>query len=636
MFSFMTLLLTAVLAAQPGPGDPWFRITVVDEQTGRGVPLVELETVHHIRYYTDSNGIVAFHEPGLMDQDVFFFVKSHGYEYPSNASGDRGTAIRVVPGGSAVLKIKRKNIAERLYRVIGAGIYRDSVLTGQPVPIREPLLNARVLGSDSVINAIYRGRIWWFWGDTFHPAQPSGNYQVPGATSLLPAAGGLDPERGVDLTYFVDKQGLTREMAPMPGKGRTWIHGLIVLPDKMGRERLFTHYGKIENFESLEISARGLAVFDDDRQRFEHIVAIPKTSAINWEVPVQNFRKTVGGVDYLYFANPCPLTRVRADADSLKRYADYEAFTCLKQGSRLDKPELDRAADGRLRWAWKRDTPPLTPRDQDKLVQAGKLKVEESLLHLRDAESGKAILGHGGSVYWNDYRRRWVMIFSELMSTSFLGEVWYAEADTPLGPWVYARKIVTHDRQTFYNPKQHPFFDKDNGRILFFEGTYTNTFSGNPETTPTPRYEYTQILYKLDLADPRLNLPVAIYGGAGENGAGRFGTVRQMTKGQAAPVAFFALDRPGPTTVPIYAGPMGTLQIHKQGAGNAEALFHALQADARHPPATTMPLIEFVHKTSGQHAYSTDRGWASAGYDRSEKPIALVWRNPLQVILPTE
>ena len=42
-----------------------FRIHVVEEGTGRGVPLVELKTVNQIRYVTDSNGIVAFDEPGL-------------------------------------------------------------------------------------------------------------------------------------------------------------------------------------------------------------------------------------------------------------------------------------------------------------------------------------------------------------------------------------------------------------------------------------------------------------------------------------------------------------------------------------------------------------------------------------------
>ncbi len=193
----------------------------------------------------------------------------------------------------------------------------------------------------------------------------------------------------------------------------------------------------------------------------------------------------------------------------------------------------------------------------------------ETVHHIRYYTDSNGIVGHGGSVYWNDYRHRWVMIFVELGGTSYLGEVWFAEADTPLGPWVFARKIVTHDRQTFYNPKQHPFLDKDNGRILFFEGTYTNTFSGNPETTP--RYEYNQILYKLDLADPRLNLPVAIYALSGEQPPARFGTVSQLAKSQSAPPAFFALDRPGKGTAPIFAGPLETLQTSKTGERHAEA-----------------------------------------------------------------
>ncbi|HQH73793.1 MAG TPA: hypothetical protein PK360_17085, partial [bacterium] len=57
-------------------------------------------------------------------------------------------------------------LAERLYRITGAGIYRDSVLTSAPVPLREPVLNGGVLGQDSVLPALYHGRIYWFWGDT--------------------------------------------------------------------------------------------------------------------------------------------------------------------------------------------------------------------------------------------------------------------------------------------------------------------------------------------------------------------------------------------------------------------------------------------------------------------------------------
>ena len=101
------------------------------------------------------------------------------------------------------------------------------------------------------------------------------------------------------------------------------------------------------------------------------------------------------------------------------------------------------------------------------------------------------------------------MIAVEAMGSSLLGEVWYAEADTPLGPWVYARKVVTHDDYSFYNPKHHAMFDQEGGKIIYFEGTYTTTFSGSKD--PTPRYDYNQIMYQLDLSDPRLALPVPIY-----------------------------------------------------------------------------------------------------------------------------
>ena len=69
-------------------------------------------------------GIAAFEEPGLMDQPVFFHVRSHGYEFPKDGFGYRGKALPVREGGTAQLKVKRINVAERLYRVTGGGIYR--------------------------------------------------------------------------------------------------------------------------------------------------------------------------------------------------------------------------------------------------------------------------------------------------------------------------------------------------------------------------------------------------------------------------------------------------------------------------------------------------------------------------------
>src|SRR5262249_50783715 len=155
----LAILLASTLACAAEPPRP-FAMTVVDEQTGRGVPLVQLRTVSSIKLYTDSAGVAVFDEPGLMGQSVFFHVESPGYEYAADGFGFRGKALRVERGGSAKLTMRRVNIAERLYRLTGAGIYRDSVLAGRRVPIKEPLLNGQVFGSDSVVNTIYRRKVY--------------------------------------------------------------------------------------------------------------------------------------------------------------------------------------------------------------------------------------------------------------------------------------------------------------------------------------------------------------------------------------------------------------------------------------------------------------------------------------------
>ena len=490
------LLLAAMLAIET---EKPFAITVVDADTGRGVPLVELRTVNHLRFVTDSNGVVAFHEPGLMAEGVFFHVSGHGYEFPQDGFGNRGTKIQIAPGGSATLKIQRMNVAERLYRVTGAGIYRDSLLVGRAVPLKEPVLNGKVFGSDSVMSAEYRGKMYWFWGDTNLPNYPLGNFHVTGATSEIPGHGGLDPSLGVELSYFLDKNGAAKKMAELPGKGPTWIESLVPLADADGRERLYAAYVKIE--PPLTTVARGVAVFDDEKWQFEKLADIPLTAAAYPHGHA--FRHRDQGRDFIYFAHPFPLTRVPAMASAFADASAYQAYTCLKEGSRLDAPQIDRHADGRPRYSWKTDTPVVGPVEQAKLIADGKLKAADALLQLRDRDTGRAVTAHSGSVSWNEYRKRWVLIAVESGGgPSYLGEVWYAEADTLMGPWAYAEKVVTHDKYSFYNPKQHPTFAKDGGRTIFFEGTYTRDFSGNPDATP--RYEYNQVMYRLNLSDARL------------------------------------------------------------------------------------------------------------------------------------
>jgi len=83
-----------------------------------------------------------------------------------------------------------------------------------------------------------------------------------------------------------------------------------------------------------------------------------------------------------------------------------------------------------------------------------------------------------------------------------VGEVWYAEAERPEGPYGTAVKVVEHNQYNFYNVLQHPTLQQEGGRVIYLEGTYTAEFSGAKEKTP--RYNYNQVMYRLRLDDPRL------------------------------------------------------------------------------------------------------------------------------------
>lgn len=510
-----TTIRAADRQATAPPSSAYFRITVVDAQTGRGVPLVELTTVHGVVHVTDSAGVVAFHEPGLMDQDVFFFVRSHGYAYPKDGFENAGLKLRTTPGGRAEIRINRVNIAQRLYRITGAGIYRDSVLLGDRPPVAQPLLNGGVLGQDSVQTAVYRGMIYWFYGDTSRASYPLGNFSMSGATSELPpSAGGrgLDPAVGINLTYFVGPDGFSRGMCPIEGQpGPVWCDGMTTVTDATGRERLLCRFARMKSLG--EMYEQGFAQYNDDREVFDPVKRIPLDAKLFMRGQPVRHKDAEG--DYWYYATPFPLVRCRADYDALLDPSQYEAFTCLRPGTHYESkegdekerganlaPQLDRDASGKLIYAWKRDTTVVLQKEQNELIAQGLMKPEEALIRLHDAQTGKAVLGHSGTVAWNAYRKAWILIVQEAWGTSMCGEIWYAESPTLTGPWGAARKIITHNDYSFYNVSHHPFLDQDGGRIIYLEATYTMAFSGTK--TPTPRYDYNQIMYSLDLADPRL------------------------------------------------------------------------------------------------------------------------------------
>jgi hypothetical protein len=603
-------MIGALAAPAVGAANGPFVIRVVDEQTGGGVPLIELRTVHNTTWWTDSAGRVAFEEPGLMDQEVYFHVRGPGYEYPKDFFGNRGVKLRPVYGGRVEVKVKRIQIAERLYRITGAGIYRDSVLAGEPVPLRQPVLNGLVLGQDTVIVAPYRGKLYWCWGDTEQASYPLGNFGASGATSELPGRGGLDPSVGVDLVYFTNTNGFSRPMCPEAGfgAGLKWIEGLMTVREN-GPERLLARVaagaglGKTREWH--------LALFNDEQQVFQSIA--------RWDIhdghdSAHPFHARVNGVEYVYLY---PNLRVRAEIAAMKELTNYEAFTCVSGDGKAHGKEttLDHDDTGRVRYSWKAGAERLQADRLRVWVKNGVLKRTESWFQLFDSETGAAIEAGRGSVFWNEYRRRWVMI-----AAGKPGEVWFSEADTPTGPWVFATRVAEHGRYNFYNPTQHPFFDQPG--VLYFEGTYTDSFSGAP--AKTPRYDYNQLMYRLALDDPRLDLPAPVYLVQNQDGAPRHllreGVEKERAWDQIKEIKFFGL--PGgktrqsrPELVPVWAESSGTSFLTNRPP-NTPPLFLALpvMAPARGTNAPTpSPPTELLRNRDGL-------------------PLCRVWKNPLTIL----
>lgn len=476
----------------------WAEIRVVDAATGRGVPLAVLETVNGLTFVTDNAGRVAFQEPGLMGREVFFSFRSHGYEGQKDGFGFVGERVTPRPGTPVTIKVTRKMVAQRLCRLTGEGLYRDSKLLGYAVPKEG---NGLVAGQDSIQATVHRGKVYCFWGDTQRMSYPLGLFRMAGATMTLPDPKDLesDPSNGLSYEYFVDaKTGFARAMMPLAERpdGVVWVGAVFTVPNEKGVEKLVGHYSRRKGLD-VEFE-QGIALFDDDQAVFEPKLQLPLTET--WRRPSGHpIHYEEGGTQWLLFGSPNPNVRVPAALEDVLDPTQYEAFTCAKpvRDGAPSQPDLD--TDGQPIWRWQKELPPTSSATELQWVQDKKLRAEHARFCPADVSTpADRVVLHSGSVRWNEYRQRFVLVAGQIYGEpSLLGEVWYAEAAAPTGPFTKAVKILTHDRQTFYNVCHHSFMDRDGGRTIYFEGTYTNEFSGNPEKTP--RYNYNQMLYRLDL-----------------------------------------------------------------------------------------------------------------------------------------
>ena len=438
-------LLSPALAAAP------FKIEVLDKENGWPVPCVELGTTNDAKFITDNAGVVAFDLPEYMDRETWISVFSHGYELKADGFGNRGVRVTPTSGGKARIEIERKQIAKRLGRLTGAGIFAESQKLGEFSNWKE----SGVCGSDTVQTATYQGKLFWLWGDTNLPHYPLGIFNTPVATSSLKSLVSLKPPTGIVYDYVRNDKGIPRGTISIPGHGPVWLSAFVSLPDRNGAEHLVATYAKIP--ETLKAGEIGLAEWNNQASRFDVVSTLWKKSAAEPEPPKlfpdghPVITKDAQGKSWLYLNGPpdfkCPAT--------------YEAWKDRAQWQPVDRPKSFKTTDG------------------------GNIEVASA------------------SIAWSEFRKRWVMILQQKFGKpSVFGEVWYLEGKSPEGPWGPAVKVATHQNYTFYNVQIDWQLTDPSEPVLLFEGTYTTTFTDNK--IKTPRYDYNQMLYRLDLNDPAL------------------------------------------------------------------------------------------------------------------------------------
>ncbi|MEI7946121.1 MAG: hypothetical protein WCJ02_05470 [bacterium] len=428
------------------------RIEVVEKGSGWPVPLVELRTTHQVRLVTDNAGVIAFDLPELMGRETWFEVIGHGYERPKDGFGMRGVRLTPEPGKTIRVEVERTIVAKRLGRLTGGGIFAESQKLGAEATWQE----SEELGCDTIQLAVHRGKLFWAWGDTIMARYPLGVFDTTSATTELQPLASFEPPVRVKYNYFRDSKGFPRGVAKMPGSGPTWISGYMSLPDKAGVHHLVATYVKIK--PPLDSYEAGLCVWNDATSTFERLLVIWTKSEAAPKQPLlpdghPNLWTDTNHKQWMLMGDPLPRMRFPATFEAWQNKSTWE---------------------------------PLTP--QATVIAA---------------DDGRSVKPHTGSIAYNAFRKRWVTVFMEHFGKpAAFGELWYAEAESPLGPWGKAVKVLSHDNYTFYNPRLHMEHTPEKAPFILFEGTYTVTFANKP--APTPRYEYTQILYRLDLDDPAL------------------------------------------------------------------------------------------------------------------------------------
>ena len=514
---------------------PFFRIHCVDSRTGRGVPLVRLTTSAYLSFYSDSSGIIAFDEPGMLHGGLTYFqVRTDGYSVVSSLSGDPkgdpGVLLRTFPGGNATVVLQRTQHAERLFRLTGSGLYRDTVLTGGVPPIKEPLLSkAGVVGQDSLMALPFKDKVFWFFGDTECPQGPRstdcqhyGRFTT-GATSPFPPTdaksvapsleyfssnnasdpGGMSSDGLPDPALLAqwNPDGFPHPRAMLAGPGRprwfnmsTWVGSLTVVTSSKQESRMYLRYVCPNGGPDV---LYGLALWDEADEVFRPLVGKSGYSfRYSGAQVVQRLSPDDTKTGHIYYASAFAMERVQSGSfTAFEDPARVEYFTPCAASDRGGC--TDTSGD----WGWKSAdlasggtaNPSghayFGPAQEAAAIAAGHLASSDARMQVTDSKTGKPIGGtlSRGSVNWNAFRNRYVLIADRHDAhpsdkTSRYGEIYYCESDAIVGPWTECTVVATHawTGSSCYNPLQLAWLDEGGGKVVYFACTWTSMSSGGP------------------------------------------------------------------------------------------------------------------------------------------------------------
>lgn len=170
--------------------------------------------------------------------------------------------------------------------------------------------------------------------------------------------------------------------------------------------------------------------------------------------------------------------------------------------------------------------------------------------------------------------------------------------------------------------------------MMYFEGTYTSWLSTTDK--PSPRYDYNQDMYKVDLGDPRMFLPVPVYRTV-ETTPGYWTKLDLPDPGIDRDVVFFAPDRQREGTIPVYeyldtdhmTRVLSTDDSLAAPFTGRKLAFHAHDRTAVIPSQVAKGIVdlnEFVNGSTQKRIYSTAASIPDAGYVKSPSAVCKVWK----------